>query len=219
MSYAPQDIFSDFKKYYELKKDEIKKRLNEFKNLYIYGDDTDIFMELCFCILTANTSAQMGINAIEKIKDIVIEGNVKEIENKLHGVYRFYKKRAEYIVQTREYIKNELDFSLKNRIDSLNDHHERRDFFASNRHIKGIGYKEASHFLRNIGFKGYAILDKHILTSLHEFGFIDNIIKPTNKKRYLAIEEKMKEFSENIGIDMDELDLLLWSRKTGRILK
>jgi thermostable 8-oxoguanine DNA glycosylase len=29
----------------------------------------------------------------------------------------------------------------------------------------------------------------------------------------------MQAFADRIGIDMDELDLLLWSRKTGKILK
>ena len=85
--------------------------------------------------------------------------------------------------------------------------------------VKGFGYKEASHFLRNIGFKGYAILDKHILNSLIEFGVVDEIKMPLNRDRYLGIEGKMKVFSNEIGIPMDELDLLLWSRRNGRILK
>ena len=94
---------------------------------------------------------------------------------------------------------------------------ERREFFVQN--VKGIGYKEASHFLRNIGFKGYAILDKHIINSLHEFGVLSTNEKPKNNKEYLEIEQKFIDFSKDAGIDMDELDLLLWSRKNGRILK
>ena len=93
------------------------------------------------------------------------------------------------------------------------------DFFALNKDIKGLGYKEASHFLRNIGFKGYAILDKHIINSLHEFGILKTNEKPKNNKEYLEIEQKFIYFSKDIGIAMDELDLLLWSRKNGRILK
>ena len=95
---------------------------------------------------------------------------------------------------------------------------ERRDFFAKNRSIKGLGYKEASHFLRNIGFSGYAILDKHILNSLREMGVINKRMEPTTAAGYLAIEKKL-EIRREIGINMDHLDLLLWSRKTGEILK
>ncbi len=88
-----------------------------------------------------------------------------------------------------------------------------------NKDIKGIGYKEASHFLRNIGFRGYAILDKHIINSMHEFGILKTGDKPKNNKEYLEIEQKLMGFSGDIGIDADELDLLLWSMKNGRILK
>ncbi|HPZ10118.1 MAG TPA: hypothetical protein PL110_18650, partial [Candidatus Eremiobacteraeota bacterium] len=99
------------------------------------------------------------------------------------------------------------------------DSFERRDFFAANPGIKGLGYKEGSHFLRNIGFKGYAILDKHIIRSLCEFGYLDNPKPPSTKKKYLLIEEILKQFAIDIGVDFDELDVLLWSRKTGEILK
>ena len=95
----------------------------------------------------------------------------------------------------------------------------RRDFFAANKGINGIGYKEASHFLRNIGYCGYAILDKHILRTLHEINLIDSPQPPSTKKKYLAVEELMLNFSDRIKIDFDELDLLLWSNKTGEILK
>jgi N-glycosylase/DNA lyase len=94
-----------------------------------------------------------------------------------------------------------------------------RDFFATNKGIKGLGYKEASHFLRNIGFKGYAILDIHILRSLHEFGVIDSPKPPSTRNKYLETEAKLKEFAKEISIDFDELDLLLWSNRTGEVLK
>ncbi|MFY9553769.1 MAG: DNA lyase, partial [Blastocatellia bacterium] len=96
---------------------------------------------------------------------------------------------------------------------------ERRDFLAANRSVRGIGYKEASHFLRNIGYRGYAILDKHVLLRLSEFEVIETPKPPSTRTRYLAIEEKVKVFASSIGIDFDELDLLLWYTKTGEILK
>lgn len=208
----------ELKKEYRSKKREIKTRLREFRETWEKGDKA-IFKELCFCILTANSSAQMGISCIDNLGDLILKGSVEDLRNLRCGGHRFPNKRSEFIVKTREYIKKELGFRIKDKIKSFKDFNERRDFFAKNPGIKGIGYKEASHFLRNIGFKGYAILDKHILKALHEFGVIKNIERPNTKKRYIEIEKKMKTFSEKIGIDMDELDLLLWSRKTGRILK
>jgi N-glycosylase/DNA lyase len=203
---------------YLQKRELIKSRLQEFKGVFEKGDDRRIFEELVFCILTAGASAKMGLKSVDAIRDILIEGSEKEIYNRLQHTH-MYPGRAKYIVHTREYLKRDYDFKLKELISSFQDPIERRDFFATNKDIKGLGYKEASHFLRNIGFSGYAILDKHILRSLHEFGIIDNPKPPSTKRKYIEIENRLKGLAKEIGIDFDELDLLLWSEKTGEILK
>ncbi|MBI2647419.1 N-glycosylase [Candidatus Woesearchaeota archaeon] len=222
---------------YNNKKYKIKERLQQFEKFfhepyswfYYNGelkllpvetsDDYRLFEELAFCIFTANTSAEMGLKAVDAVRNVLINGTADDMTRRLEGIYRFNNLRPEFIVHTRNYLKNSLNFRLKTEINSFENRDELRDFFALNKEIKGIGMKEASHFLRNIGFRGYAILDKHIINSLHEFGILKTNDRPKNKKEYLEIEEKFKGFSDNIGIDMDELDLLLWSRKNGRILK
>ena len=228
----------NLKNEYSLKKSKITDRLKEFDIFYnepyswFYennkmelrkinkNDDERLFEELCFCIFTANTSAEMGMKAVDAVRDLLANGIQEEMTKKLEGIYRFNNLRPSYIVHTREYLKKELNFKLKDKIESLkNNPHELRDFFAFNKGIKGIGYKESSHFLRNIGFKGYAILDKHIINSLLEFKVIDEIKLPMNRSTYRETEEKMKLFSNEIELPMDELDLLLWNRKNGRILK
>lgn len=208
----------DLRKHYRERKPEINARLSEFRELYAKGD-LEIFKELCFCILTANTSAKMGITCIEAAGDGILTADVEALRGVLCGRYRFWKIRPAYIIHTRDYLMRETGFRIKDRIDSLTDFNERRDFFAANPGIKGIGYKEASHFLRNIGFSGYAILDKHIINLLFELGVLTEPQKPANKKQYLAIEGKMRDFSKDMKIGMDELDLALWSYKTGVVLK
>ena len=203
---------------YIAKKPLIRQRMREFEEVYSQGDEA-IFTELCFCIFTAGASARMGLVCIEAIKDIILTGTAAEIEARIERKHRYPQARTEYIVHTRDYLRKEWDFRIRKLIESFPDGMELRDFFATNKGIKGLGYKEASHFLRNIGFKGYAILDRHILRSLYEFGVIDNPKPPTSRKRYLEIEAKMKEFAKEIDIDFDDLDLLLWSNKTGEILK
>ncbi len=66
---------------------------------------------------------------------------------------------------------------------------------------------------------GYAILDKHIINYLFELGLIGSNDVPSSENRYLEIENILKKFSIDIGLNIDELDLLLWSEKTGEILK
>jgi N-glycosylase/DNA lyase len=204
---------------YEARRGIIGARLEEFRDVHRYGDDSRIFEELAFCICTAGASARMGLRSIEALRDILLEGSLRKLRSRLKGIHRFPNYRPDYIIHTREYLTHEHGFRLRNLIESFEDPLERRDFFARNRDIKGIGYKESSHFLRNIGYTGYAILDKHILNTLCELGVIGSPKPPGTRDRYIAIENSFKQFAEDIDIPFDELDLLLWSEKTGEVLK
>ena len=197
----------------------IGERLSEFRGVLESGDDARIFEELAFCICTAGASARMGMRSVEALREVLLEGDLESLRKRMTGVHRFPNWRPAYIVHTREYLRREHGLGMRRLVTSFGDPLERRDFFAKNKDIKGIGYKEASHFLRNIGFPGYAILDKHILNTLYEMGVIESPKPPGTRDRYIAAEERLRKFSEDIDIPMDELDLLLWSEKTGEILK
>lgn len=202
---------------YAKKRDSIRKRLAEFSQIKKGGSGTvgsetneKIFYELCYCILTANGSAAAGRKAqacLEK-NDFWKTGIVA---NCLKNV---------------RYSENKKKFILHNRKNILEDDFDLLEFLSSgalalrekvaldSRHFKGLGWKASSQFLRNIGFSGLAILDRHILKNLKELGVIEKI--PTlTKKNYIEIEQKMKEFCERIRIPMDELDLLLWTEESG----
>jgi N-glycosylase/DNA lyase len=201
---------------YLKKKELIGARLLEFKDVFENGDDKRLFKELAFCILTSAVGPKVGLVSVNAVNDILMDGSEGEIYEHLQHVHK-YPQRANYIVHTREYLKRDFDFKLRNLVLSFNDSIERRDFFASNKDIKGIGYVQASHFLRNIGFSSYAILDKNIMRSLYELGVVDSSKPPTTKKKYLEIEAKVRTFADTVGIGVDELDLLLWSEMTGYI--
>jgi N-glycosylase/DNA lyase len=209
-------VYEELRLIYAEKKDVIRARLLEFKDVFEKGDDKRIFRELVFCILTSAVGPKVGLISVDAVNDILVDGSEDEIYEHLEHVHK-YPQRANYIVHTREYLKRDFDFKLKDLILSFKDPIERRDFFASNKDIKGIGYVQASHFLRNIGFYGYAILDKNIMRSLYKLGVVDSLRPPTTKKRYLEIEARLKTFADTLGIGVDELDLLLWSNVTGYI--
>jgi N-glycosylase/DNA lyase len=183
------------------------------------GSDERLWEELVFCIFTAGASARMGLRSIEAARPLLAGGAHAELAGVLNGVHRYPNARSGYIVVTREFLREDCRMRLRERLSSFRDPLERRDWLARERRIKGLGYKEASHFLRNVGFNGYAILDKHILRSLHELGRLDSPQPPSTRSRYLAAEEKLRGFADELGIDFDELDLVLWSMKTGEILK
>jgi len=176
---------------------------------------------MVFCIFTAGASAKMGLRAVEAVRPLLKAGRQKTMTRALveAGAHRFPNARPEYIVITRHYLQRSFSMRLRERLQSFQDAFERRDWLAQDPRIKGLGYKEASHFLRNVGFKGYGILDKHVVQCLAEMGVIKSAMPPTNRKNYLETEARMREFAKQVGIDFDELDLVLWSMKTGEVLK
>ncbi|MGQ0794391.1 MAG: 8-oxoguanine DNA glycosylase [Deltaproteobacteria bacterium] len=203
--------------YFE-KRDFIRARLDEFRRAFDAADDRRIFEELVFCILTSAVGPRGGIKGLEAIRDILLEGSEEEMRKSLAEAHK-YPERARYIAGTREYLRAEFDFKLKDLILSFDSPEGRRDFFAQNKNIRGIGYVQASHFLRNLGFAGYCILDKNILHYLWKLGVVDSPKPPSTRKRYIEIENRARHFAAALGIDPDELDFLLWSAKTGYMPK
>ncbi len=190
---------------------QVRERVQEFLS-FKDKDSKEWFSELCFCILTANSSAEIGIKIQNVLKyDGFAELNEKELARKLRELgYRFYNIRAKYIVEAREYV------NIKKIINSFREPWESREWLVKN--VKGLGYKEASHFLRNTGFLDFAILDRHILRMMGKARIV-RVPKSLSKREYLEIEKKFIEIAEGLGMKPGELDLYLWYLSTGKILK
>ena len=196
---------------YKHKKDDIKKRLHEFEKIG-KGSAEDIFTELCFCILTPQSNARWCDKAIQELKKkrLLFKAPVGAIRPVLKGRSRFHNKKAEYLVNARR--------SFDRSILSSGNIFDVRKKIVDN--IKGVGYKEASHFLRNIGMgSDIAILDRHILKNLKRHGVIKGVPLSMSVKSYLNIEDRARAFAKKMGIGLEELDLLFWSRETGEIFK
>ena len=201
------------------RREQIQARIAEFEAIWKNESDEKLWEEMVFCFFTGGCSAKMGLRSIEAVRPLLLNGDHEELMNALVGVHRYPRARAGYIVASREFLNEHCNLQLRAKLNSFTNDVERRDWLVKEKRIKGLGYKEASHYLRNIGLKGYAILDKHILRSMAELGLIDDPTPPSNRTKYLATEAKLKEFSKKTKIDFDELDLVLWSLKTGEILK
>ncbi|MCI0485729.1 MAG: N-glycosylase [Blastocatellia bacterium] len=209
----------ELKQIHKEKRPEILARLSEFEEVGRSASDERLFEELTFCIYTAGASARMGLRSVERARPVLLTGSMEDLQRALRRTHRWPEARGAYVYQTREYLRRECGLRVRELLDGFETADARRDFFAANREVRGLSYKEASHFLRNIGYRGYGILDKHILARLAEFGVIESPKPPSTKKKYASLEEKMKLFAESVEIDFDELDLLLWYTKAGEILK
>jgi len=198
---------------------QIRERIEEFAEIGRSGTDEDLFAEMVFCFFTGGCSARMGINSLAAVRPMLMTADVEQLTNALLGVHRYPNARSKYIVHSRDSLQEQLGMRLRERLDSFANADERRDWLVRDRAIKGLGYKEASHYLRNIGYRGYAILDKHVLNCLAELKIIGEPKPPNTRSMYLSVEDKLRQFSNDIEIDFDEIDLVLWSMKTGQILK
>ena len=186
-------------------------RIKEFEKLS-EKPCSEIFKELCFCILTANFTAEKSIKIQEEIGDGFLTLFESQLADKLKELgYRYPNIRAKYIVEARRY-----KDSLKETVESFNDEYESREWLVKN--IKGIGYKEASHFLRNIGYKNSAIVDFHIIDLLARCGLIEKP-KTLTKTKYMEIEDVLVKIAAESSMNLAELDLYLWYIETGKVLK
>ena len=191
-----------------LKKLDIKglvdNRIKEFKLI----KKEQLFSELCFCLLTANFNAEKSIKIQKRLEPYLQDLDKTQLAVKLKEYgHRFTNKRAEYICLARAH-KGGLDKRIKEKAV--------RVWLVEN--IKGLGLKEASHFLRNIGFDDYAIIDFHIVDLLVKENLIERP-KTITPKIYLEIENVLKKLAIQVSLTLAELDLYLWYLETGKILK
>jgi N-glycosylase/DNA lyase len=204
---------------YQAKKKEVSLRLEEFKEVWEGGTREEIFAELVYCILTPMARGKMCCAAVNTMvrTGILFTGNESQIERKLIGA-RFIHKKSTYIIKARAKFLGDGSDSLRSVLGLINDAQEAREWLVKN--VKGIGYKEASHFLRNIGYtQDLAILDRHILKNLCLLGVIGELPGSLSRRRYVDMEKRMRGFSNEVRIPMGHLDLLLWYKETGEILK
>lgn len=208
---VPSEVYvARLMNHFNQQRKKIDQRLQDFSNVGRLSK-TRLFEEFAFCLLTPQSKAKVCDVAIKRLVtlDLLLNGTREEIAPNLRGV-RFHNNKAKWIINAREKFFNFiLDFKEPTMA---------REMLV--REFKGMGYKEASHFLRNIGYgRNLAILDRHILKNLVRMGLIKEIPHSISPKKYLEIEQKMKSFCLKQDISMAQLDLLLWSEETGEIFK
>ena len=196
----------------KLKKSHIRRtvdsRLKAFRE---NGSDPEkMFSELCFCICTANCSAERGMRAQQEIDfrglpEAMLRKKVREL------VCRFYNHKTEYIIAARS-----KTCELSQVLEESKTGKETREWIVKN--VKGLGYKEASHFLRNVGYTDVAIVDFHIIDLLVKNKMIKKP-KTLTKRAYLEVEKRLEELAERTKTNLASLDLYMWYLETGKILK
>jgi len=211
------------KKDFAKQRDEIKARLAGKTGILDHvGEDTkqDIFYMLCFCLLVPQSKQVLAEEAeqILRAKDFYGKGMSKEkLAELLKGKARFHNTKARRLLQARQvFLETNFWTTLKQRFQSYQNAtgNPRERVLLQTRawldsKIDGMGLKLASHFMRNIGMRGLAILDSHVRNAMKERYGVGNPGDALSKSDYYVIESKVKEYAKKVGISLDELDLLL----------
>jgi N-glycosylase/DNA lyase len=192
---------------------KVEARIREFQAVQGEGDER-WFEELVFCLLTANYSARGALSCLAALSmgNVISEGSLDQLKMCLKHRHRFPSKRAEFIYEAREHVGD-----LKKIITSQPSSRAARDWLVEN--ITGLGMKEASHFLRNVGYLDLAIIDKHILTHMLEQNIIEERPKTLTRKKYLEYEAILMQVAGRLDMPLGMMDLYLWAKKSGEVIK
>jgi len=201
---------------YEEVRGLIERRIAEFRSVD-RRDPFRLFEELAFCVMTPQSKAKAALRAIDELKatGLLRSGRAPEVAEVMrrNGI-RFHVKKARYLVLNRRLLRGEpavLVGLLQGETGSVRD--------ALVEEVWGFGLKEASHFMRNVGFTGIAVLDRHVLRWMEVLGAIERVPRSLTRRTYLELEQRFLALSGELGMSPEELDLLLWYASTGEVLK
>ncbi len=78
--------------------------------------------------------------------------------------------------------------------------------------IFGMGPKQSSLFLRNIGFSDMlAVLDRHVLSYMSIMGLLDEQTSSVSSlQKYERLEERLSNYASYLGENLQNLDLSIW---------
>ena len=199
----------------------IEERLHGFRDQWESASEEELFREVVFCLLTPQSKGRACWDAACALDDkgLLLTGAAEDVAAALASTgVRFHHTKARRVVAARLLFAPEGRLSVRTVLGRFKDPKDAREWLVE--HVKGLGYKESGHLLRNLGMGAHlAILDRHILRCLKELEVIAEIPKTLTPRRYLSIERKMAAFAEREGIPLDHMDLVFWARATGEVFK
>ena len=99
-------VLQNIRATHKARRNEIRARLDQFREVWRQASDAQLWEELVFCIFTAGASARMGFRAVDAIRPLLMDGKREDMTEALKsaGAHRFPVERPGYIVVTRNYL-------------------------------------------------------------------------------------------------------------------
>jgi len=184
--------------------------------------ENDLWRELVACILGSRVRFEVAHSAVERMEKMQLlcqerrttrfDRYEQDVLGALSGEqsrYPFFRIRAKQIRRAAEHLYGNCG-SIREFLNGTRDIREARRRLAVE--VSGLGPKQASLFLRNIGYgTQVAILDVHVLTYMNWVGLTDAPVKSVSTvRKYEALEDSFIEHSCSFGYTPDRFDLAVW---------
>lgn len=167
-------------------------------------EEEDAFYELCFCICSPQTSFETNSELNKDLREVGFFRNFVHKDRLEEFIYktRFYHRKADFLIDAKNHWR-EIWYHMEH----LESDWERREYLVNQ--VRGLGYKTASHFLRNVrGCEHFAILDTHVCKFLR-------VSVPHSPVMYKVLESNFQQIAEKAALTPLELDMLIFSQYTG----
>ncbi|KAB2881554.1 hypothetical protein F9K33_00410 [bacterium] len=195
-------------------------------------NESELLSELVLCILSsqekyeAASAAMISLNKKNILRIPNNEVDFFEIKSQLiaamgEPIYfnyenkrysrrlRFFVKKGEHILKTLEniYLNN---LTIKKILSCAEDTRDARKKIIDC--CCGLGPKQASMFLRNIGYYSeFAVLDKHVFNFMKITGLTYNsLTSVATLSKYEELENKLRSYATTYNVALLHLDLAIW---------
>ena len=193
--------------------------------------EEELWYELAACILGSRVPFELSAEAIRHLRLM----GLMEIERSLHDPLEFERKSAKALSQRFFYSRERSNWQsypfpfaratqLRHSLEAIyygggsirdilthceNGEKARLKLIAI---ATGIGPKQASLFLRNIGYTDeLAILDTHVLRYIKWIGMpVEQPIQVYNIKKYSHVEKLFRSLAQQMGFSVAHYDIAVW---------
>jgi N-glycosylase/DNA lyase len=199
-----------------------------FENFGRAKTDEEVFYDLCFCLCAPQTTFKNNIKVIQKLRALdfyhmPVPTSARRLGKKFYlkvlpqilKPVRFYNNKTKYLIEAKHSFFWILEVVKDPSLESIH----KRDLLV--KHIKGLGMKASSHFLRNMGDPQLAIIDTHIIKFLDKLHYSkthdifrkypDNITKTV----YIEMEKDFQKEASRHKLTTAELDAIIWKNYSG----
>lgn len=193
--------------------------------------EDNLWRELVACILGTRVRFEVAYAAVERMEETRLlcqsrrsshfDQYEQDIMRVLSGAlpaqgtlgsqnrYPFFRIRAGQIRRAAERLYSDRG-SIRQFLKDARGVREARRRLASE--VSGLGPKQASLFLRNVGYAAHiAVLDVHVLTYMSRIGLTDTPVHSVSTvRKYETLEDAFIEHSRSLGYTPDRFDLAVW---------